>query len=92
MVFAVAAAIWLVTLGFRGLYNPDEGRYAEISREILAGGDWVIPHLDALVYIEKPPLQYGATAISEALFGQNDWRRASTPDFAPWPRCMPSWR
>jgi 4-amino-4-deoxy-L-arabinose transferase-like glycosyltransferase len=71
--FATGAAIWIVTLGFRGLYNPDEGRYAEISREILASGDWVIPHLDGLVYIEKPPLQYWATAISEALFGQNDW-------------------
>ncbi|MGC1457446.1 MAG: glycosyltransferase family 39 protein [Steroidobacteraceae bacterium] len=71
--FAACAAIWLVSLGFRGLYNPDEGRYAEISREILASGDWVIPHLDGLVYIEKPPLQYWATAISESLFGQNDW-------------------
>ena len=73
VLFGACAALWLVTLGFRGLYNPDEGRYAEISREMLASGDWVIPHLDGLVYIEKPPLQYWATAISEALFGQNDW-------------------
>jgi 4-amino-4-deoxy-L-arabinose transferase-like glycosyltransferase len=64
---------WLVSLGQRGLYNPDEGRYAEVPREMLASGDWVIPHLNGLVYIEKPPLQYWATAISEALFGQNDW-------------------
>jgi 4-amino-4-deoxy-L-arabinose transferase-like glycosyltransferase len=66
-------AVWLLGLGFRGLFNPDEGRYAEISREILASGDWVIPHLNGLVYIEKPPLQYWTTAISEALFGLNDW-------------------
>ena len=71
--FTACAALWLLSLGFRGLYNPDEGRYAEISREILASGDWVIPHLNGLVYIEKPPLQYWATAISEALFGLNDW-------------------
>ena len=71
--FVACAVIWLVSLGFRGLYNPDEGRYAEISREMLASGDWVIPHLNGLVYIEKPPLQYWATAISEAVFGQNDW-------------------
>jgi len=64
---------WLVSLGFRGLYNPDEGRYAEIPREMLASGDWVIPHLNGLVYIEKPPLQYWATAISEALFGPSAW-------------------
>jgi 4-amino-4-deoxy-L-arabinose transferase-like glycosyltransferase len=71
--FTACAALWLVTLGFRGLYNPDEGRYAEISREMLASGDWVVPHLNGLVYIEKPPLQYWATAISEAVFGRNDW-------------------
>ena len=71
--FAAGAALWLVGLGFRGLFNPDEGRYAEIPREILGSGDWVIPHLNGLVYIEKPPLQYWATALSEALFGQNDW-------------------
>jgi 4-amino-4-deoxy-L-arabinose transferase-like glycosyltransferase len=71
--FAACAAIWVLTLGFRGLYNPDEGRYAEISREMLASGDWVIPRLNDLVYIEKPPLQYWATAISEAVFGLNDW-------------------
>jgi len=71
--FVACAAIWLVTLGFRGLFNPDEGRYAEISREMLASGDWVIPHLNGLVYIEKPPLQYWATALSESVFGLNDW-------------------
>jgi 4-amino-4-deoxy-L-arabinose transferase-like glycosyltransferase len=70
---AACAAIWLISLGFRGLFNPDEGRYAEISREMLVSGDWVVPHLDSYVYIEKPPLQYWATAISEAVFGQNDW-------------------
>ena len=32
-----------------------------------------MPRLDGLVYIEKPPLQYWATAISEALIGQSDW-------------------
>ena len=62
VLFAGCAAIWLIGLGFRGLFNPDEGRYAEIPREMLASGDWVIPHLNGLVYIEKPPLQYWATA------------------------------
>ena len=66
-------ASWIASLGFRGLYNPDEGRYAEIPREILASGDWVVPHLNGLVYIEKPPLQYWATALSYVLFGQSAW-------------------
>ena len=70
---ALVIASWIALGGFRGLYNPDEGRYAEIPREMLATGDWVIPHLDGLVYIEKPPLQYWATAVSEELFGLSNW-------------------
>jgi 4-amino-4-deoxy-L-arabinose transferase-like glycosyltransferase len=44
--------------------DPDEGRYAEIGREILALKDWLIPHLNALPYLEKPPLVYWLTALS----------------------------
>jgi 4-amino-4-deoxy-L-arabinose transferase-like glycosyltransferase len=61
--------LWLATLGARPLFNPDEGRYAEIPREMLGSGDWVIPHLDGLAYIEKPPLQYWATALSYRFLG-----------------------
>jgi 4-amino-4-deoxy-L-arabinose transferase-like glycosyltransferase len=67
------ALLWLATLGSRPLFNPDEGRYAEIPREMLSGGDWVIPHLNGLAYIEKPPLQYWATAISYRLLGTNEF-------------------
>ncbi len=66
-------ATWIALSGGRALYNPDEGRYAEISREMLATGDWIVPHLDGLVYIEKPPLQYWATAVAYKLFGEGDW-------------------
>ncbi len=67
------AVLWLATLSLRPLFNPDEGRYAEIAREMLAGGDWVVPHLNGLAYIEKPPLQYWATALSLRLFGQSEF-------------------
>ena len=66
------AALWLATLSLRPLFNTDEGRYAEIPREMLSGGDWVIPHLNGLAYIEKPPLQYWATALSLSVVGQNE--------------------
>jgi len=65
--------VWLATLGARPLFNPDEGRYAEIPREMLMGGDWVIPHLNGLDYIEKPPLQYWATALSYSAFGVSNF-------------------
>jgi len=65
------AVIWLGILGVRPLFNPDEGRYAEIPREMSSSGDWVIPHLNGLAYIEKPPLQYWGTALSYRLLGAN---------------------
>jgi 4-amino-4-deoxy-L-arabinose transferase-like glycosyltransferase len=70
---ALLALIWLSSLSARPLFNPDEGRYAEIPREMAAGGDWVIPHLNGLAYIEKPPLQYWATALSYRVFGPSEF-------------------
>ena len=67
------AVLWLAMLPLRPLFNPDEGRYAEIPREMLAGGDWIVPHLNGLAYVEKPPLQYWATALSLSLFGRNEF-------------------
>jgi len=69
---AGVAVLWLGTLSVRPLFNPDEGRYAEIPREMLQGGDWVIPHLDGLAYVEKPPLQYWATAFFLGVLGENE--------------------
>jgi len=70
---ALLTLVWLATLTARPLFNPDEGRYAEIPREMLTGGDWVIPHLNGLAYIEKPPLQYWATAVSYRLLGPSEF-------------------
>lgn len=70
---ALLALLWLATLGARPLFNPDEGRYAEIPREMQSGGDWVIPHLNGLAYIEKPPLQYWATALSIRWLGPSEF-------------------
>ncbi len=69
---ALFTVLWFALLAGRPLYDPDEGRYAEIPREMLAGGDWLIPHLDGLVYLEKPPLQYWLSALTFAAFGQSE--------------------
>ena len=74
MLLLIACGIaWFAVLGVRPLFNPDEGRYAEIPAEMLASGDFTVPHLDGLVYLEKPPLQYWATALALAAFGHNEW-------------------
>jgi 4-amino-4-deoxy-L-arabinose transferase-like glycosyltransferase len=71
-VVAVALlAIWLLPIAARDLMETDEGRYAEISREMVVSGDWVTPRLDGLKYFEKPPLQYWATALVFEVAGQS---------------------
>jgi 4-amino-4-deoxy-L-arabinose transferase-like glycosyltransferase len=55
------------------LFDPDEGRYGEIPREMVASGDWVTPRLDGIKYFEKPALQYWATAAAFELFGEHAW-------------------
>jgi 4-amino-4-deoxy-L-arabinose transferase-like glycosyltransferase len=60
-------------LGVPGLMDPDEGRYAEIAREMLLLKDWLIPHLNLVPYLEKPPLVYWLTSLSFAAFGLNEW-------------------
>ena len=61
----------LLPLLVRPLWEPDEGRYAEIPREMLATGDWLTPRLNGVLYFEKPPLQYWLSALSMKLFGVN---------------------
>jgi 4-amino-4-deoxy-L-arabinose transferase-like glycosyltransferase len=53
--------------------DPDEGRYAEIAREMLASGDWLVPRLNLVPYLEKPPLVYWLTALSFRVFGLTEW-------------------
>ena len=69
---ALLALAWFAALGHRDLFQTDEGRYAEIPREMLATGDWVTPRLDGLKYFEKPPLQYWATATAYSVFGESN--------------------
>ncbi|MGH8253747.1 MAG: glycosyltransferase family 39 protein [Steroidobacteraceae bacterium] len=68
-----AMALWFLPLQTYRLFNPDEGRYAEIPREMVASGDWVTPRLDALRYFEKPPLQYWMTAAAYRIWGEHEW-------------------
>lgn len=73
LLLAALACLWFGTLSERKLIRPDEGRYAEIAREMVATGDWTTPRLNGYKYFEKPPLQYWATAAAFELFGMQEW-------------------
>ena len=65
--------VWFCNLEYRKLVNPDEGRYAEIPREMVASGDWTTPRLNGIKYFEKPALQYWMTATAYSAFGEHHW-------------------
>ena len=73
VLFALFTVVWFSTLEYRKLIKPDEGRYAEIAREMAVSGDWVTPRLNGIKYFEKPPLQYWVTAAAFKTFGENEW-------------------
>src|SRR5688572_28281129 len=69
----VFVLVWFTGLEYRILIHPDEGRYAEIPREMALSGDWLTPRLNGLKYFEKPPLQYWMTALAYRAFGVHNW-------------------
>lgn len=66
-------AVLFILLGSRGLNEPDEGRYAEMAREMADDGSWLVPHLNGFEHLAKPPLIYWFTAICLKVFGHNEW-------------------
>jgi len=76
---AFFGALYFFALGGYPLSNPDEGRNAEVPREMIVSGDWVTPRLDGVNYFEKPPLVYWVTAALETVFGFNEWSVRAVP-------------
>lgn len=72
LALALLLVAYLSQIGGWVLQDPDEGRYAEIPREMIERGDWVTPKLFHVNYFEKPPLLYWLTAASFEAFGQTE--------------------
>jgi len=73
LILAFSYLFLFYNLGAYSLKEPDEGRYAEIPREMVASGDYMVPHLNFVRYFEKPPLLYWVTALSYDVFGRSEW-------------------
>jgi len=72
-VFLVAFVLLGLFAWQRDLYDADEGRYASVAAEMAARGDWVVPRLNDLPFMDKPPLVYWVQAVPTALFSRNEF-------------------
>ena len=68
-----AACVAFPFLGSFGLLEPDEGRFAQIGREMAANGNYLVPHLNGIEQFYKPPLVYWVNAIGYKIFGVSEW-------------------
>ena len=59
-------------LGHLPLISPDEGRNAEVAREMKASGAWLVPTYNGVDYLDKPAFYFKAVALSLAAFGDNE--------------------
>jgi len=96
LLLLLAALLFLTRLQ-APLLEPQEPRYAEIPRQMLAEGRWLVPVLHGQQYLDKPPLLYWATMASYSLFGVNDRAVRVVPGLAGlltvlltylWGRCV----
>jgi len=69
-------------IGSYPLLDDNEGLYAAIARDMLHSGQWIIPHLNGVPYLEKPPMLYWLIAGSMSLFGENEWAARLVPALA----------
>ena len=69
----VIGAIIYCFLGIPPFFTPDEARYAEIPREMLATHQFIIPYVDGVMFFDKPPLAYWMLAGLMKLFGYSEW-------------------
>lgn len=64
---------YFIWLGSHALFTPDEGRYSEVAREMVATGDYVTPRLNGVAFLDKPALYYWLQASAIQLFGLKEW-------------------
>ena len=86
LLWLVPVALLFWNLGYACFWNPDEGRYVAASYEMAhpfsGASDWLVPHLNTVARLNKPPLIYWATALSFRAFGVSEWSARLIPALA----------
>jgi 4-amino-4-deoxy-L-arabinose transferase-like glycosyltransferase len=68
LLLGLCFVVYFINLGQWDLWNPDEPRYAQVSREMVNRGDWLLMHRNGALYTDKPPFFFWAIAISSFLW------------------------
>jgi len=68
LLLGLCFVVYFVNLGQWDLWSPDEPRYAQVSREMVNGGDWILMHRNGALYTDKPPLFFWLIALSSFLW------------------------
>src|SRR5438552_15893236 len=82
LLLLISGPLFFLRLGGWALFDPDEGRYAEIAREMVERHDFVTPTLNYVKYFEKPPLLYWCVAACFRMFGYAEWAARLVPALA----------
>jgi len=72
LLLVVAACMFFAGIGRLALIEPDEGRNAEVAREMLAKSDWITPHYDNFAYLDKPPIFFWEVAATFKVAGLSE--------------------
>jgi 4-amino-4-deoxy-L-arabinose transferase-like glycosyltransferase len=70
------------------ILDMNEGLYAEIAREMLASGNYIIPHLNHAPYLEKPPMLYWLIVLSYKTFGVSTFAARLIPALSSTLTCL----
>jgi 4-amino-4-deoxy-L-arabinose transferase-like glycosyltransferase len=60
--------LFILGVGRWDLWNPDEPRYAQVAKEMVERGDWILMHVNGNTYVDKPPLFFWGIALSSFLW------------------------
>ena len=92
LIFVLTLGIITFGIGTYGLYEPHEGHFAMVGREMLLRGDWITPHLNGDRYLNKPPLLYWLIAISTSIFGTTEFAARLPLALAGWAGIIIVWK